>query len=125
IVPTAEKVELKEIIAAADAYREASGRQLTFEYVLLDGINDRPEHARELSSLLGRRDAMINLIPYNAVPGLPYETPSGPAVEQFASILRAGGFAVKIRKRKGARIEAACGQLRRSQRAEEGMAGSA
>lgn len=114
IVPTAERVPLAEILAAADDYRAATGRQVTFEYVLLSGINDAPEHARELARLLKRRDAMINLIPYNPVPGLPYETPASSRSREFAEILRGAGLVVKIRKRRGAGIDAACGQLRRS-----------
>lgn len=113
IVPTAKKTPLKEILAAADDYRQATGRQLTFEYVLLAGINDSSEHARELARLLGRRDAFVNVIPFNPVAGLPYKTPSPETTNEFASILRQAGFAVKIRKRKGSRIDAACGQLRR------------
>lgn len=114
IVPTAEKVILSEILAAADEFREKSGRQVTFEYVLLDGINDRPEHAKELARLLGRRDALVNLIPYNPVSGLPYGTPAADRTARFAEILRDAGLVVKIRKRKGSKISAACGQLRRS-----------
>jgi 23S rRNA (adenine2503-C2)-methyltransferase len=114
IVPTAEKVLLADILAAADAFRQKTGRQVTFEYVLLADINDRLEHARELARLLGRRDALINLIPYNPVSGLPYETPAVDRTNQFAGILREAGFVVKIRKRKGSKISAACGQLRRS-----------
>lgn len=114
IVPTAKKTSLQEILAAADEYRSATGRQLTFEYVLLAGVNDSPAHAKELAKLLGRRDAFVNLIPFNPVAGLPYRTPKPEATNDFASILRQSGFAVKIRKRKGSKIDAACGQLRRS-----------
>ncbi|MFO0944549.1 MAG: 23S rRNA (adenine(2503)-C(2))-methyltransferase RlmN [Planctomycetota bacterium] len=114
IVPTAEKVVLSEILAAADEFREKTGRQVTFEYVLLEGINDQPEHAKELARLLGRRDALINLIPYNPVSGLPYGTPPAEGTARFAEILRDSGFVVKIRKRKGSKISAACGQLRRT-----------
>lgn len=113
IVPTAEKIELKEILLAADEFREKTGRQVTFEYVLLGGINDLPEHASELVRLLGPRDAMINLIPYNPVSGLPYRTPTAERSLGFAETLRRAGYTVKIRKRKGSKINAACGQLRR------------
>lgn len=114
IVPTAEKIELADIMAASDEFRKKTGRQVTYEYVLLGNLNDQPEHAKELARLLGRRDAMVNLIPYNPVSGLPYETPLPGRSNRFASILREAGFVVKIRKRKGAAIDAACGQLRRT-----------
>jgi 23S rRNA (adenine2503-C2)-methyltransferase len=113
IVPTAEKVRLGEILSAADEFRATTGRQVTFEYVLLGGVNDQVLHARELSRLLGRRDAMVNLIPYNPVSGLPYKTPLPAHSRAFADVLREAGHIVKIRKRKGSAIDAACGQLRR------------
>ncbi|QDU64565.1 putative dual-specificity RNA methyltransferase RlmN [Planctomycetes bacterium Pan216] len=116
IVPTAEKVTLDEILAAADAFRQETGRQVTFEYVLLADINDEAHHAQELARRLRGRDAMINLIPFNPVSGLPYREPTSTRTKAFAETLREAGFTVKVRKRKGARIDAACGQLRRSQR---------
>jgi len=91
-----------------------SNRRLTFEYVLLAGINDQPQHARELVALLRGRMALLNVIPYNPVAGLPYQTPSGNAVNRFRDILLEGGINVKFRQRKGDEINAACGQLRRS-----------
>jgi 23S rRNA (adenine2503-C2)-methyltransferase len=114
IVPVNKNIGLAEIIAAADRYLAVSNRRLTFEYVLLAGINDRPEHARELAALLRGRMAFLNVIPYNPVAGLPYQTPSGNAVNRFRDILLAGGINVKFRQRKGDEINAACGQLRRS-----------
>ena len=114
IVPTAQRTTLTDILAAADDYRARTGRQVTFEYVLLRAVNDGADHARRLARLLAPRDAMVNLIPYNPVAGLPFATPASERVDHFASILRRAGFAVKIRKRKGAGVEAACGQLRRS-----------
>ena len=77
------------------------------------GVNDQPEHARQLAKLLRGRPALVNLIPYNPVPGLPYRTPSPAATAQFVEILTQGGLNVNIRYRKGDRISAACGQLRR------------
>lgn len=114
IVPVNKNIGLAEIIAAADRYLEVSNRRLTFEYVLLAGINDQPEHAHQLVALLGSRTAFLNVIPYNPVAGLPYATPSGNAVNRFRDILLAGGLNVKFRQRKGDDINAACGQLRRS-----------
>ncbi len=114
IVPVNKNIGLAEIIAAADRYLEVSNRRLTFEYVLLAGINDQPQHARELAMLLRGRTAFLNVIPYNPVAGLPYQTPSGNAVNRFRDILLDAGINVKFRQRKGDQINAACGQLRRS-----------
>ncbi|HEX5104257.1 MAG TPA: 23S rRNA (adenine(2503)-C(2))-methyltransferase RlmN [Pirellulaceae bacterium] len=115
IVPVNKNIGLAEILAAADRYLHVSNRRLTYEYVLLAGINDRPEHARELAELFGGRMALLNVIPYNPVAGLPYKTPSANAVNRFRDILLAAGINVKFRQRKGDAINAACGQLRRSQ----------
>ncbi|XRN68020.1 23S rRNA (adenine(2503)-C(2))-methyltransferase RlmN [Anatilimnocola sp. NA78] len=114
IVPVNKNIGLDEVIAAADRYFEVSGRRLTFEYVLLAGINDQPQHAKQLVSLLAKRTALLNVIPYNPVAGLPYQTPSASAVNRFRDILIEGGINIKFRQRKGAEIDAACGQLRRS-----------
>jgi 23S rRNA (adenine2503-C2)-methyltransferase len=91
---------------------------VTFEYVLLADVNDRPEHARQLVKLLRGRPALVNVIPYNPVPGLPYRTPLPGATAAFVEILTQGGLNVNIRHRKGDRISAACGQLRRRMRDE-------
>ena len=114
IVPTNKSTGLTDILSAADRYFAASGRRLTFEYVLLAEINDRPEHAQQLVELLQGRTMLLNVIPYNSVAGLPYKAPSGNAVNRFRDILIAGGINVKFRQRKGSEIDAACGQLRRS-----------
>jgi 23S rRNA (adenine2503-C2)-methyltransferase len=114
IVPVNKNIGLAEILAAADRYLEVSNRRLTFEYVLLAGINDQPQHAHQLVELLAGRLAFLNVIPYNPVAGLPYQTPSGNAVNRFRDILLEGGLNVKFRQRKGDDINAACGQLRRS-----------
>jgi 23S rRNA (adenine2503-C2)-methyltransferase len=113
IVPPGEKIALADILAEADHYFDLSGRQLTFEYVLLADINDRPEHAHELARLLGHRTALVNVIPFNPVSGLPYRTPSTTVQQTFRRILEDHGLAVRFRHRKGDAIDAACGQLRR------------
>ncbi|HLJ94352.1 MAG TPA: 23S rRNA (adenine(2503)-C(2))-methyltransferase RlmN [Gemmataceae bacterium] len=115
IVPTNEKTGLPAILAAADYFFERTGRQVTFEYVLLRGINDQPEHARELARLLNGRHAHVNLIPFNDVIGLPYRRPTDEALSAFVAELRQAGISVKVRKRKGSEIDAACGQLRRQE----------
>jgi 23S rRNA (adenine2503-C2)-methyltransferase len=125
LVKVNKAIGLAEILKAADHYFDVSGRRLTFEYVLLAGLNDLPEHARRLAVLLRDRAALLNLIPYNPVVELPYRTPSHAAVSRFADILRAAGINVQIRERKGDRIDAACGQLRRSNLVTLGAAGPA
>ena len=114
LVPVNKSIGIQPILASADRYFEASGRRLTFEYVLLGGVNDQPEHARQLSQLMKGRPAMLNVIPYNPVDGLPYSTPSRAALKEFREILESRGINVMVRQRKGDKINAACGQLRRA-----------
>jgi 23S rRNA (adenine2503-C2)-methyltransferase len=113
IVPTNDKTGLAAIVEAADFFYAATGRQVTYEYVLLRDLNDRPEHAVELARLLRGRQAHVNLIPFNDVRGLPWGRPSQVALDDFTAALRRAKVSVKVRKRKGADIDAACGQLRR------------
>lgn len=117
IVPVNRKIGLRSVVEAADRYFEASGRRLTYEYVLLADVNDGPEHAAQLARLLRGRPALLNVIPYNPVQGLPYRTPSPTSQQQFRQILEAAGLTVQFRQKKGDKISAACGQLRRSQAA--------
>lgn len=114
LVPVNKNIGLQAIVGAADRYFEVSGRRLTFEYVLLGGLNDQAAHAKKLAALLRGRLALVNVIPYNPVAGLPYHTPSKNAVRHFVEILEDAGLNVQIRERKGDEINAACGQLRRS-----------
>ena len=113
LVPVNKKIGIEDILAAADRYFESTGRRLTFEYVLLAGINDTPQSALELVRLLRGKVSMLNVIPYNAVAGLPYDTPDAETIRNFRSILLEGGINVMFRQRKGNGIDAACGQLRR------------
>lgn len=115
LVPTNRKIGLQEILEATDEYFQKTGRRVMYEYVLVGGINDQPEHADRLVALLKGRPALVNLIPYNPVAGLPYKTPKSTATARFVEILQRGGLEVAVRWRKGDRIDAACGQLRRSQ----------
>jgi 23S rRNA (adenine2503-C2)-methyltransferase len=113
LVPINAKVGLSEVIAAADEYFERSGRQITYEYVLLGGLNDGESQARSLGELLARRKAHVNLIPFNRVDGLSFVRPTEAAIRRFVEIVRAKGVSVTVRKTKGREIDAACGQLRR------------
>jgi 23S rRNA (adenine2503-C2)-methyltransferase len=114
LVKVNKKTGIEPILAAADRYFDRTGRRLTFEYVLLGGVNDQPAQARELVELLRGKVALLNVIPYNPVTGLPYQTPTAAALARFTTILTEGGVNVQVRQRKGNRIDAACGQLRRS-----------
>jgi 23S rRNA (adenine2503-C2)-methyltransferase len=116
-VPTNDKTGLPAILEAADYFFDKTGRQVTYEYVLLGGVNDSRANADELARLLRGRQAHVNLIPFNHVEGLPYRRPSDEALAEFVACLRRQGVSVKVRKRKGSEIDAACGQLRRSESA--------
>lgn len=113
IVPTNDKTGLDAIMEAAEYFFARTGRQVTYEYVLLRGLNDDVAHARELANLLAGRRAHVNLIPFNDVEGLPYQRPETESLNAFVDTLRNQGVSVKVRKRKGSQIDAACGQLRR------------
>jgi 23S rRNA (adenine2503-C2)-methyltransferase len=122
LVPINEKVGIAALMAAADHYFETSGRKLTFEYVLLAGINDRAEDAEQLAELMAGRTVLLNVIPYNPVAGLPYQTPSNQSIRKFKEVLQAAGIEIRFRQRKGDQIDAACGQLRRQKLVELGTA---
>ncbi len=112
LMPINRKYPLEKLMAAVKNYIEVTGRRVTFEYILLAGVNDRRQDASNMIRLLGPLLANVNLIPYNEVVGLPYRKPEASKVEQFLSWLKAGRLNVTIRQEKGADIEAACGQLR-------------
>lgn len=113
LVPVNERIGLSAVISAADTYFRQTGRQVTYEYVLLGGVNDRAEEARALANLLANRKSHVNVIPYNSVVGLPFKRPTPAAVKQFVGIVRTRGVSISVRKTKGREIDAACGQLRR------------
>ena len=103
---------VRTLVDAASRYRARTGREVTFEYVLLDQVNDRPEHALELRALLGKAPCTVNLIPYNPVPETGFRSPGSREVAEFRRTLEDGGLKVTVRKRKGRAAQAACGQLR-------------
>jgi 23S rRNA (adenine2503-C2)-methyltransferase len=113
LIPVARKYRLKELLDACSYYMEKTGRRVTFEYVLLRGVNDRPEHARELANLLRGRHSHVNLIPYNPGASDEYEAPVGTDVRRFREILELAGITATQRLEKGREIMAACGQLRK------------
>ena len=113
LIPTKFRRDIREILAACQAHREATGRLLTIEYVLLAGINDSPEMARKFARLAADANAKVNLIPYNKARGA-FERPSREAVKQFENALKTLHVPVTVRVEKGASATAACGQLRAS-----------
>lgn len=114
LVPVNKKIGVEAVMQAADRYFDASGRRLTFEYVLLGNENDSVTCAEQLARLLRGRSAMLNIIPYNPVEGLPYKTPTSASITRFRDVLERNGINVNFRVRKGSEIDAACGQLRRN-----------
>jgi 23S rRNA (adenine2503-C2)-methyltransferase len=113
-MPVANKYSISEILDACRYYIQKTGRRITFEYALIKGINDAPEHARELIQLLRGLLCHVNLIPVNPVVENGYEKASGKEVQTFSNILAASGIENTIRREMGSDINAACGQLRRS-----------
>lgn len=112
LVPVNRGIGIEAILTAADEYFEKTGRRVTYEYVLLAETNDSPRHAHQLAQLLRGRNAHVNLIPMNRVSELSYQDPSAPRTQEFVEILESRGIVATVRKRKGADIDAACGQLR-------------
>ncbi|MBI3514801.1 MAG: 23S rRNA (adenine(2503)-C(2))-methyltransferase RlmN [Proteobacteria bacterium] len=119
LVPLNKKYPLAELLAACRAYPGLNNaRRITFEYVMLKDINDSPADARELVRLLQGIPAKVNLIPFNAWPGAPYECSTDAAIQRFGDIVNAAGYASPVRTPRGRDILAACGQLKSaSQRA--------
>jgi 23S rRNA (adenine2503-C2)-methyltransferase len=111
IVPTTKKYSLENIIEVCRRFPLSKRSRITFEYVLLDGVNDTPEDARRLARLLAGIKGKVNLIPLNAAPGIPFERPSDHRIDDFARILAERGVTVSVRKSRGRDIRAACGQL--------------
>ncbi len=112
LVPINRKHPIDELLAACWHYLDKqNGRSITFEYVMLDGINDRPEQARQLARLLRGRAAKLNLIPFNVFPGTRYRRSSVAAILRFRDILNEHGVIATIRRTRGEDIDAACGQL--------------
>ena len=113
LVPLNRKYPLAKLLAAADHYLKQSGRQFTFEWALLSGVNDTKHDAEELAAMAVPRGAFVNVIPYNPVPSLPYSAPDRNRAAAFRDHLLHLGVKVTLRKERGGDIDAACGQLRR------------
>lgn len=112
VVPFRKALSVRELIDEGVRYARKTGKDVTCEYVLLAGLNSGVVHARELARRLSGKNLKVNLIPCNPVEGLPYDSPATAAVEDFQRILEAAGIPAPVRRARGDRIAAACGQLR-------------
>jgi 23S rRNA (adenine2503-C2)-methyltransferase len=112
VVPTMKNVRLIDVIKAGQEYRRQTGKEVTFEYVLLDGVNDDRKHALELGKKLRGSKMKVNVIPFNRVAEVPYQAPSREKIDRFVEALGGCGVPVTVRKRKGDEVSGACGQLR-------------
>ncbi|MFQ3548764.1 MAG: 23S rRNA (adenine(2503)-C(2))-methyltransferase RlmN [Armatimonadota bacterium] len=113
LIPLAKNNPLESIIDACKVYADKTGRRITYEYMLLEGINDSEENAGKLAKLVKGTMCHINLIPYNAVTGKEYRKPHKTAVQAFRKVLEDSGIEVSQRFEKGEKISAACGQLKK------------
>jgi 23S rRNA (adenine2503-C2)-methyltransferase len=111
-MPVNRKYPLKELVAACADYQRKKGRMITFEYILISGMNDSIEQVKPLAALARKLFAKVNLIPYNRVEGLPWERPSEQVCENFLAALEKQKVTATLRREKGGDIDAACGQLR-------------
>lgn len=118
LIPWAEQISMQELVDACAYYFKQTGREITFEYILLHEVNDRPSDAEALARVARRLRCNVNLIRYHPVEPLPYVRPTSRASAQFQSILKQAGINVHIRTSRGMDIAAACGQLRRKAAAE-------
>ena len=119
LVPINRRYPLRDLIPAARRFTETTGRRVSYEWVLLAGVNDTPRDARDLGALVDRRLSHVNLIPFNPVPDTPYREPDPRAVERFAGLVEDQGLTVTVRDTRGRESEAACGQLRARALAED------
>ena len=113
LVPINRRHPIAELLAACWHYLDRqNGRSVTFEYTMLDGVNDQPEHARELARLLRGQDAKVNLIPFNTFPGTKYRRSPAEVIRRFRDLLVQGGVMATVRRTRGDDIDAACGIAR-------------
>ncbi len=122
IIPSARSYPIDNLLADCREYVEITHRRVTFEYILLAGVNDLPEHAVELAKRLRGFQTHVNLIPYNPISEVDYQRPSKSQIEAFTEILERENIAVSVRYSRGLEADAACGQLRTSQSQAEGEA---
>ncbi|HEX2749528.1 MAG TPA: 23S rRNA (adenine(2503)-C(2))-methyltransferase RlmN [Verrucomicrobiales bacterium] len=119
IMPVNRKYPIDTLFEALTYFRDRKKQKITLEYILIENINDQPEHAAALARRARSIQAKVNLIPYNTVEGLPWTRPSEPAQDAFLAVLENAGVPATIRREKGHDIDAACGQLRLKQEMSE------
>ncbi len=112
LIPSAKHYPLYQLLADCREYVNITGRRVTFEYILLAGVNDRPEHASELARHLKGFQSHVNLIPYNPIAEVDYQRPDAARISVFKNILEENKIAVSVRYSRGLEADAACGQLR-------------
>jgi 23S rRNA (adenine2503-C2)-methyltransferase len=112
LAPINKRYPIAELMAACDRYIAATGRRISFEYALMNGVNSSDEIARDLGQLLRGRLCHVNVIPFNPVEMLEFERPDPAGIERFAEVLRSTGIPTTVRYSRGVEIAAACGQLR-------------
>jgi 23S rRNA (adenine2503-C2)-methyltransferase len=111
LVPINRKYPVGELVEAAQAYGARTGRRVSYEWVMLAGVNDTKRDAKELGALLRRKLAHVNLIPFNPVDGTPYSAPDRASIRAFKEMVEAEGLNVTVRDTRGREADAACGQL--------------
>lgn len=114
LIPSAKHYRLQTLLDDCREYIKLTSRRVTFEYILLAGLNDLPEHARELADSLGGFQSHVNLIPYNPINEVDYQRPSRRRIQTFVEVLEKHHIAVSVRRSRGLEKDAACGQLRAS-----------
>ncbi|OAB55460.1 23S rRNA (adenine(2503)-C2)-methyltransferase [Leptolyngbya valderiana BDU 20041] len=119
LIPSARQYPLEDLLAECREYVQITGRRLSFEYLLLAELNDRPEHAEELAKHLRGFQSHVNLIPYNPISEVDYQRPDRQRIDRFVRALEERHIAVSVRYSKGLDVDAACGQLRASTNKEE------
>ncbi len=112
LIPSAHSYPLADLLAECREYVQLTSRRITFEYILLGGVNDLPEHALQLSQLLRGFQTHVNLIPYNPIREADYQRPNSRRIQAFVSVLQQQQIAVSVRYSRGLEADAACGQLR-------------
>lgn len=111
LMPVNRRYPLQELIKAAEHFSVTANRRVTLEYIMLSGVNDAPEHAQQLSDLIGGRNFYVNIIPYNPTDADSYEKSSRERIMAFYDVLKKNGIGVTMRREFGSDLKAACGQL--------------
>ncbi|MBD0262727.1 MAG: 23S rRNA (adenine(2503)-C(2))-methyltransferase RlmN [Tolypothrix sp. Co-bin9] len=114
LIPSAHSYKIEDLLAECREYVEITGRRVSFEYVLLAGVNDLPEHALQLAKHLRGFQSHVNLIPYNPISEVDYKRPNSDRISAFLTVLKEQNIAVSVRYSRGLEADAACGQLRTS-----------